>query len=297
MCDIWKANSEKKELTLEEIERHLPAFHKLNVREVVLSGGEALMHSNLWKLCELLKKQKIKVTLLSTGLLLRKFSKEIIENINEVIVSIDGSRDIHNKIRNIPEAYEKLADGVLALKPMRVTGRCVLQKYNYDDFPNIIASAKELQLDQISFLAADVSTSAFNHTSERPHDIALTHEQAKEFQDIVEDSFRKFDREYSSKFIAEDPDKIRGLARYYLALAGEGKFQSPPCNAPWVSAVLESDGRLMPCFFHKEYGNVYENDFETVLNSKQAIEFRKNLDVRTNEVCQKCVCSLKLPMI
>src|SRR5882762_9019925 len=91
MCDIWKANNEKKELTAEEIERHLPAFEKLKVREVVLSGGEALMHNNLWTLCELLHKRKIKITLLSTGLLLRKFSKESVENINEIIVSLDGS--------------------------------------------------------------------------------------------------------------------------------------------------------------------------------------------------------------
>ncbi|HZY78048.1 MAG TPA: radical SAM protein, partial [Cyclobacteriaceae bacterium] len=72
MCDIWKANSEKRELTTEEIERHLAAFRKLKVREVVFSGGEALMHSNLWRLCEKLKELRIKVTLLSTGLLLKK---------------------------------------------------------------------------------------------------------------------------------------------------------------------------------------------------------------------------------
>src|SRR5215204_5109115 len=70
MCDIWKANHEKKELSAEEIERHLDAFQQLRIREVVLSGGEALMHPNLWKLCQLLHRNKTKVTLLSTGLLL-----------------------------------------------------------------------------------------------------------------------------------------------------------------------------------------------------------------------------------
>ncbi|MEJ0029495.1 MAG: radical SAM protein [Bacteroidota bacterium] len=119
MCDIWKANNEKKELSIEEIERHLSAFEKLRVREVVLSGGEALMHSNLFKLCGLLHQKKIKVTLLSTGLLLRKFAKEVVENIDEVIVSLDGSREVHNRIRNIPEAFEKLADGVRAIRELK----------------------------------------------------------------------------------------------------------------------------------------------------------------------------------
>jgi MoaA/NifB/PqqE/SkfB family radical SAM enzyme len=305
MCDIWKANSDKKELTAEEIERHLPAFGKLKVREVVLSGGEALMHNNLWRLCELLHQRKIKVTLLSTGLLLRKFMKEIIDHVDEIIVSLDGNRDIHNKIRNIPGAFEKLADGIRAiseLKPsLRITGRCVLQRYNYACLDQIIISAKEIQLDQISFLPADVSTSAFNHIpdkeNERVHDIALTLEEARNFQQVVEDSIVRFESEYLSKFIAESPEKMRKIPLYYMAIAGDGMFESPPCNAPWVSAVLESDGRLMPCFFHKEYGNVNGNDFEAVLNSKEAIEFRKKLRVKSNEVCKKCVCALRLPII
>jgi MoaA/NifB/PqqE/SkfB family radical SAM enzyme len=302
MCDIWKANNEKKELTIEEIERHLSAFEKLRVREVVLSGGEALMHNNLFALCRLLRKRKIKVTLLSTGLLLRKFAKEVTENIDEVIVSLDGSREVHNKIRNVPEAFEKLEDGVRALRELnpgfRITGRSVLQRYNYFDFLNIITSAKEIGLGQISFLPADVSTTAFNHNGTvRPGDIALSEDEVKEFKVVIDRSVVEFKDHYNSKFIAESIDKIKRIPQYYLALLNEEPFVSPPCNAPWVSAVLESDGRLMPCFFHHEYGNLHSNDFESVLNSPEAIAFRKNLDVKTNEVCKKCVCSLKLGVI
>ncbi|HMJ69885.1 MAG TPA: radical SAM protein [Cyclobacteriaceae bacterium] len=305
MCDIWKANSNKRELATEEIERHLPAIRKLNVREVVLSGGEALMHNNLWKLCEMLRKSRIKVTLLSTGLLLRKYATEVAENIDEVIVSLDGSREIHDKIRNVPKAFDSLMAGVLAIRlvrpTFRVTGRCVLQRYNYFDLENIVRTAKDLPLDQISFLAADVSTSAFNHIAEkendRIHEIALTLTEAKHLQNIIESSFDRLEGEYLSNFIAESPGKMRKIVKYYLATAGEGKFEAPQCNAPWVSAVLESDGRLMPCFFHGEYGNIYDNDLEGVLNSEKAIDFRKKLNVRTNEICSRCVCSLKLPVV
>jgi Fe-coproporphyrin III synthase len=303
MCDIWKANHEKKELSTEEIERHLGAFRELHVREVVLSGGEALMHQNLWTLCKLLHRNRTKVTLLSTGLLLRKFAKEVVENIDEIIVSLDGSPEVHNYIRNIPGAFEKLADGVLAireLKPsMRITGRSVLQRYNYTDLTNIIKSARAIGLDQISFLPADVSTSAFNHVAreqERIHEIALTLQEARDFAAIVERSIEAFEGEYISKFVAESPDKMRKIPRYYLAMAGEGEFAAPQCNAPWVSAVLESDGRLMPCFFHKEYGNIVGSDLLSVLNSPAAIAFRKSLNVKSNDICKKCVCSLKMRM-
>src|SRR5262245_34701862 len=70
MCDIWKANQNKKEITVEELSKHIESFRKLGVRQVALSGGEALMHSNLWKFCELLKSVGVKISLLSTGITL-----------------------------------------------------------------------------------------------------------------------------------------------------------------------------------------------------------------------------------
>src|SRR3954469_1298194 len=91
MCDIWKANQNKKEISLDELQKHITTFKKLGVREIVFSGGEALMHSNLWKLCDLLKSANIKITLLSTGLLLKKNAIEIIQYIDNVIISVDGS--------------------------------------------------------------------------------------------------------------------------------------------------------------------------------------------------------------
>jgi Fe-coproporphyrin III synthase len=302
MCDIWKANNDKKEISVEELTNYVAEFKRLKVREVVLSGGEALMHSNLWKLCALLKENEMRVTLLSTGLLLAKNAEKVIQHLGEVIVSLDGSKGIHNKIRNIPQAFEKLEEGVLALKKLkkdfRITARCVLQRYNHFDFPNILSSAQQLGLDQISFLSADVSTTAFNRSAlwanERVSEVALSKEEVKQFAQLLENSFINQKPLYDSKFVAESPDKMRRIAQYYGALNGVNDFPKPNCNAPWVSAVVESDGSVMPCFFHKSYGNIYHHTFDEVINSKEAIQFRKQLDIQTNSVCKKCVCSLKL---
>jgi MoaA/NifB/PqqE/SkfB family radical SAM enzyme len=301
MCDIWKANHNKKELTLEQLEVHAKTFEKLNVKEIVFSGGEALMHSNLWNLCKLLKKKSTKLTLLSTGLLLEKNAQNIVANLDEVIISVDGSSAVHDQIRNIPNGYEKIRNGIAAIKEIkprfRVTARCVLQRYNYRDFINTVKSAKIIGLDQISFLAADITTSAFNHsklTEERVNEIALTKGEALEFENILKNSFVELSREYESHFIAERPDKMMRVVQYYRAINGEGKFPLVKCNAPWVSAVIESNGDVMPCFFHKSYGNIHEANLIDILNSDQARSFRKNLDMEKNDVCAKCVCSLRI---
>jgi MoaA/NifB/PqqE/SkfB family radical SAM enzyme len=116
MCDIWKGNNNVKQLEETDIEKMLESMRKLNTKLVVMSGGEALMHPNFFKLCEIIKSRKISITLLSTGLLLKKYGSEIINKTDEVIVSLDGSKEVHDKIRNIPNAFEKLKEGVQELK-------------------------------------------------------------------------------------------------------------------------------------------------------------------------------------
>ena len=79
-------------------------------------------------------------------------------------------------------------------------------------------------MDQISFLAADVSTTAFNHvepwTEERVSDVALNVRDATEFEKIVEDSFDTLKDEYEGKFIAEGPLKMKKIVQYYKAVNG-----------------------------------------------------------------------------
>jgi MoaA/NifB/PqqE/SkfB family radical SAM enzyme len=302
MCDIWKGNSNVKQLEEKDVEKLLSSMQKLNTKLVVMSGGEALMHPNFFRLCEIIKARNIKITLLSTGLLLKKFAKEIISNTDEVIVSLDGSREVHDKIRNIPGAYEKLSEGVQELKRLdpnfRITARCVIQKENFYDFPNIVDAAKELKLDQISFLAADVTTDAFNRpelwNDKKVSEVNISRDELNKFKDIIESLITTHSKDFRTNFIAESPDKTRRFYHYYAAYYGESKFPEMKCNAPWVSAVVEADGSVRPCFFHQVLGDIRANSLAEIINSEKSISFRKNLDVSTNAICEKCVCYLNL---
>src|SRR5688572_32897666 len=72
MCDIWKANADKREISTADLDRHLDDIRALRVQRVMLTGGEPLMHSNLWTLCDRLRDAGIGITLVTTGLLDRK---------------------------------------------------------------------------------------------------------------------------------------------------------------------------------------------------------------------------------
>jgi len=303
MCDIWLANRNKRELSRADLISHMPSLRALGTRHVVLSGGEALMHSNLWALCEMLREAGVdRITVLSTGLLLERNAGNVVRHCDEVTVSLDGSREVHDRIRNIPNAYDRLAAGVRAVKALaptfRVTARAVIQRQNYLDLPNIVESAKALGIDQVSFFAVDVSSTAFNRPEgwapERVSDVALTPDEATRFASVIESTITAYRDEFASGFIAESPAKLRRLPRYFAALNGDGAFPENHCNAPWVSAVVEADGTVRPCFFHRSLGNIREGPLDQLLNSDEARAFRRSLDVRRDPICQRCVCTLYL---
>ena len=78
MCDIWKIDTAQ-EISAVDLERHLDDLRALHVEWVVFSGGEPLMHSDLFRLADLLRANGIRTTLLSTGLLLRRYAARGVE--------------------------------------------------------------------------------------------------------------------------------------------------------------------------------------------------------------------------
>jgi MoaA/NifB/PqqE/SkfB family radical SAM enzyme len=302
MCDIWKGNHNLKQLTEKDIEGLMLSLKKFGTQQVLMSGGEALLNPNFFRFCEILNKEKIKVSLLSTGLTLKKNAALLVGYVNDLIVSLDGDEQTHNRIRNIPGAFNKLKEGIAAIKNLnpdfKITGRTVIHQLNFSRWSEIIEAAKEIGLQQISFLPADVSSHAFNRelvwNESRQHEILLSENQLPDLENIIENLLITHSTDFESKFIAESPEKIRKIYRYYAAFYGLNDFPFKRCNAPWVSTVIEADGNVRPCFFHQSYGNIRHQSLDKILNSQKAVSFRKNLDMDKNDVCKKCVCYLNL---
>ena len=302
MCDIWKGNHNLKQLTEGDIQGLLSTLKQLGTQQVLMSGGEALLNPNFFRLCEILRKENVKISLLSTGLTLKKNAEALVKWVNDIIISLDGDEATHDRIRNIPGAFNKLAEGILAIKNIdrgyRITGRTVIHRLNYSILPQIIDSAKQLGLSQVSFLPADVSSHAFNREKlweePRQHEILLPENELEKLKNVINDLIFEYKNDFTNRFIAESKEKLQNIFFYYAAFYGYNDFPYKKCNAPWVSTVIEADGTVRPCFFHEPYGNIKANSLDKIINSQSAIDFRKNLDIAKNETCVKCVCYLNL---
>jgi len=302
MCDIWKDNRNLKQLTENDVAGLLTALKKFGTNTVVMSGGEALLNKNFFGLCEMLQNEGIKVSLLTTGISLKNNATELLTHVNDVIVSLDGDEQTHNAIRNVPNAFKKLREGVEHLKSInpyyQVTGRTVIHRLNFRNWQNIIDAARGMGLDQISFLPADVSSHAFNRQTAwdepRQHEILIEDRELAELQEVIHAIIANNKTSFDNRFIAESALKIQNIYYYYAAFYGFNPFPYKKCNAPWVSTVIEADGTVRPCFFHEALGNIHEHNLNYILNNPEAISFRQSLDTHTHPTCVKCVCSLNL---
>jgi Fe-coproporphyrin III synthase len=309
MCDIWRATSED-EIAPEALAGWLDEWLGLGVRRVVLSGGEALMHRQLGALCAHLRGAGIGISILSTGLLLARHAALVAEHCDDLVVSLDGPPATHDEIRNLPAAFAKLAKGIAAVRAqsaicnlqpaLAITARCTIQRANFRHMRAVVRTAHELGVDRISFLAADVDSDAFNRPggweAERAAQVALSADELPELAAELEALEREHAADFASGFIAEPPAKLRRrIWQHFAALNGQADFAPLQCNAPWVSSVIEADGTVRPCFFQPPLGNIYrDGGLAAVINAPHAIAWRQQLDIASDPICRRCVCSLNL---
>jgi Fe-coproporphyrin III synthase len=197
-------------------------------------------------------------------------------------------------------AFRLIGDGVVAVRQrtsaLPIRGRSTVQKTNHHLLRETVAGAKLLGLSSISFLAADLTSQAFNREliwpGERQEQISLTPSQIRALEEEIVQMIAENVDDFESKYIVESPLKLLRIVRRFREQLGEMAPVAPRCNAPWVSAVIEVDGTVRPCFFHPSIGSTRMKTLAEVLNGHEAVQFRESLNVSENPICQRCVCAL-----
>ena len=255
-------------------------------RQILLSGGEPVLHPQFSEVVRRFRVVAPKVCIVTNGLLLGTCERETLDRISEFYVSFDApDAESYRRIRGV-DGFARLLNSMKVLgtlaEPPVVIARCTLQRENVRRIPELIAAAKQFGFDAISFLAVDVSSDAFSRDAHGPPNVA---DMQPTRDDLV---FMERDIqciETADGFVEGGKDKLNRLLQYFRALLGDGGFPRAQCNAPWVSAVIETSGRMRGCFFQPVIG-----DFRT-MNGAEAVRFRRQLNVSMDSTCRRCVCS------
>jgi len=299
-CDYWRHGRD--DMDLAAVSRLLPSFTGLQTQMVLLSGGEPLLNPEWAAIARLLRKNGLKVWLLTSGLALAKHARRAAELFDAITVSLDGTdAPTYAAIRGL-DAFHKVCGGIMAAAGHETPPgiRVTLQRRNFRQLPAFVNLAKELGARQVSFLAVDVANPhAFGRTDDFVSDLALRPEDLPELAQILDSMEQVYREEFRSGFIAESPQKLRRILQYFAAVLGLGPYPPVRCNAPEFSAVIGATGRVQPCFFIEgpaaarlPHDEESRDAFAHVLNREDMAELRAAIRTGERAECKTCVCSM-----
>ncbi|MFA5351023.1 MAG: radical SAM protein, partial [Candidatus Omnitrophota bacterium] len=163
MCNMWKVKEDDKGLDKDTLE-HL-ACGLLSVmdgeKEVVLSGGEPLLHSDIVEIIRQFSLKGFKVGMASNGVLIDQAKAEELADagLKNIQLSLDSvNKETHDFLRGVPGAYEKVLQAAGYLKvhkgKVSVCAQTVISGKNLEELVDTIEFIKDDgRFDAISFMA------------------------------------------------------------------------------------------------------------------------------------------------
>ncbi|MBF0122124.1 MAG: radical SAM protein [Candidatus Omnitrophica bacterium] len=283
--------SKSPDLTLQQISNISQQLGRLS--EVDLSGGEPFLREDIFEIYKLfVLNNRINIFSIPTN---GTLTEQIVSNVRKIleygrikhvsiILSIDGPRIIHDKMRGsrcfdkVIETYERIAPLKKSYPCLGIRVNTVLTRHNYDSL-QLLHSELIRRMPLLDFHDFEILRGCGHHES-----LFLGLEELKE----IKPTLFKIWRDYSHSRSTVDR-RIAFKARVILYEAYmkilETRTQPFPCLAGRFHCVVDYKGDVSFCELRPKIGNLGEESFYNIWNSKDANNQRD--DIRKRE----CFCT------
>jgi MoaA/NifB/PqqE/SkfB family radical SAM enzyme len=295
-CDYWLIK-ERTGVDNEALLGAIKTRHAQGLQVVYFTGGEALLRSaQLFALVDELAVScpSLSLHLLTNGVLLKKHSARIARSFSRVIVSMDGAdHDLYRKIRGI-RGFRLVTEGIAQLRAdgpnLDIRLRTMVLLENVDSLLDIVQLGISLQVNRISFLAEDVSSSVvLGRDLAVVGSLARGHLDRSSFVDQLRrqiDEIRRLEVTVAGRpYLVSGLSDLERVLAIYSGQGGRGR-----CNAGLRSCVIDADGGVQPCFFIDAVGSLKNGGLGSVLDSPEYAGVVESILDRTRPECQNCVC-------
>lgn len=317
MCDIgerredlqfYKNIEDKKTLSVEMFKKLIDEVRYFRPF-IVINLTEPLLHKDILFFVRYLSKQGLNYQITTNGYLLEKFATKFVEDkVPLIYVSIDGPPEVHNKVRGVADSFQKAYNGIQRLIQTKkelnqiLPRTCVaytISNYNSHCLNETASIFKELGVETIIFghlnfiteEMAKAHNDQFGHICKvSPSSISTLNPKRVNIKALME-QIRLLKKNYPKTFINFLPDiaTFHEINTYYK---NPEKFVlRRKCTIPWRNAQILANGDVVPASrcFHVVMGNIYQNSFVKIWNSKIIRNFRKELkEIGTTPACSRC---------
>lgn len=246
---------DKNELSLEDIKTIIDNLGGIKIHDVILTGGEPVLHRELLDILDWFKQQGIECDLCSNGTLIdEEFANKLHSYLTEISISLDTvNPSVYDALRGTKNGLEKVLTGIKKLQKAGIDVHLtnVLTKENYEEIENVIQMAQALKVHSISFLAVITDIAKNKDYTE---EIALSKEEKARAMEII-------------KQYRETSDNLIINTKRMCECMGER------CRAGENILGITSEGKLLGCIMHRE------KEFDILhsgLSEELVLELQKN---------------------
>lgn len=256
------------ELTTQEILSLIDVLSSVGVHQITFTGGEPLVHPDLFEIIEHARKSPMSVDIFTNGTLItKKMIKKFKElHIRRFIISIDSvDASIHDRFRGRKGALEKTLQGITLLKeagfPLKfcaclsqVNKECIIDILEYFN----IQKQEDFQIIPVKFSGRGITGLAVS---------------PEEYYKVIVEQFYYFKEKYPHNVFEFRERKEEG------------------CSIAQNIIGIKADGTILPCpACSKEMGigNVRDTDLEKLWEENETLGILRNMNTRNDERCSHC---------
>jgi sulfatase maturation enzyme AslB (radical SAM superfamily) len=276
---------------------------------ISISGVEPLLHPELASILETIKNKDLYLSVSTNGILLEQHADMFAQSgVDEIVISIDGTEDVHNSIRGLG-VYKKVLAGIRKLKRavvanphrrIRILVNCCISDKNYSTLSNFARETitnKDIDAILFTFMyfvtekacqthnakfhnLGETSTSHISGVTLTSIDTGMLWDQIQEIKNMP------FSHKISFTMDMKSPEALRNYFH-----APETTLGKKRCLIPWNRATILHNG---DCIIHNRCiayttGNILKLNFRDIWNGPLYRAFRTRLfEAGLFPACARC---------
>ncbi len=293
-------------LTFKELEKLAGSIDRIQF--ISFTGGEAFLRKDIVEIIEMfahktkMKRYDIPTSGYNTDLVVSTTERMLKNNQHipfRVDVSLDGTENTHDKIRNVTGAYKRCIATIRALKQLK-------QRYSYFDIGVITTISKHNQ-DEVAAIADIVHDvdlrgewmiNIARGDSRDPSACQVDIDKYFMAHEIIEGwiktgNYKGHSGHMGAAWLTAKNATRRKVIKKILSKEKTGGG----CAAGSLGGVIFNDGTIRPCeMLDQSFGNIRDYDYHlpALWNSRQATELRKWIQETRCLCTHECFLSISL---